>query len=141
MEEIKIGDKLYHPMSIDIIEHKVISIRKFEDFNQYVLKATNNVGACGRVEVIVDEHKGNLRFVELVDEDDIQYSSGLQDFVEGNYYRTLEEAKIVHYEIQRTLAWSNMDNKERLYKEAKVRYEQVDKLVKDLKELIKHKTT
>lgn len=134
---IKINDSLFHPCSLDIIEHKVTSIRQFEGFNHYVLKAVRNVGACGRLEVIVDEHKGNLRFIELVDEEVIEHASGLQDFIEGNYYRTLPEARLVFYEQQKTLAWSNMNNKERLFKEAKDRYEQVKLLVKNLSDEVK----
>lgn len=54
MKAIKIGDEMFHPCSIDIIKHKVVSIRQFEGFNHYVLEATNNVGDCGRVQVIID---------------------------------------------------------------------------------------
>ena len=88
---IKIGDSLWRPCNVDIIEHRVISIRQYEGFNHYVTKAVHNVGACGRVEVILDEHKGKLTFVELLDEEDLKYSSGLKDFVEGTYYTTKKE--------------------------------------------------
>jgi len=131
---IKIGDTLWHPCSIDIIEHKVTSIRQFEGFNHYVTKAVKNVGACGRVEVILDEHKGKLRFVELLHEEEIEYSSGLQDFVEGNYYTNKKEAELEFYKQQETIAWSNMEQKEKWYKEAKARYEQVKLIVSKLKE-------
>ena len=132
--ELKIGDEVFHPCSIDIIKHKVVSIRQFDGFNQYVLKAAHNVGACGRIEVLIDEHKGKLRFVELMNEDEIQYASGLQDFVEGNYFKSENEARLEFYSRQETLAWSNMEQKERLFKEAKARYEQVKSLVKSIKE-------
>lgn len=126
---IKIGDTIWHPCSIDIIEHKIVSIRQFEGFNHYIAKAIHNVGACGRVEVILDEHKGKLRFVELLHEEEIEYSSGLQDFIEGNYYTNKEEARLEFYNQQQTIAWSNMEQKEKWYKEAKARYEQVKLIV------------
>lgn len=132
--DLKIGDDVFHPCSIDIIKHKVVSIRQFDGFNQYVLKSVHQVGACGRIEVLIDEHKGVLRFVELFNEEQLPYSSGLQDFVEGNYYKTEREAKLEFYKKQETLAWSNMEQKERLFKEAKARYEQIKVLVKSLKE-------
>lgn len=137
MKDLKIGDSMFHPCSIDIIEHKIISIREFETHKHYYLKAVNNVGACGRVEVIVDEHKGNFRFVDLVNEENIPYASGLQDFIEGKYYTSLNQARLEFYEQQATIAWSNKENKERLYKESLARYEQVQLLVKNLKEDLK----
>lgn len=137
MNELKIGDFLWHPCNLDIIKHKITSIRQFEGYNHYVLKAEKNVGACGRIEVIVDEHKGKFRFVELLNEEQLEYSSGLWDFVEGNYYKTENGAKLEFYQQQYWLAWSNMENKERWYKEAKLRYEQVKLLVDELKNLLK----
>jgi predicted nucleotide-binding protein (sugar kinase/HSP70/actin superfamily) len=135
---IKVNDPIWHPCNMDIIEHKVISIRQFDGFNHYVLKAKHDVGACGKLEVIIDEHKGNLRFVELLDEENIEYSSGLQDFVEGNYYTDLNKAKLSFYTQQETLAWSNMEQKKRWYEDAVKRHNQVKLLVKELKELIKN---
>jgi hypothetical protein len=140
MSKLSINDSVWHPCNMDIIEHKVISIRQFEDFNQYVLKAKNNVGACGKIEVIVSENNGKLRFVELIDEENIEYASGLGDFIEGNYYTTLDEARLEYYEQQRILCWSNMEQKKRLYEEAKNRYDQVELLVKELKHIIKTKS-
>lgn len=136
-EEIKIGDEMFHPCSIDIIKHKVIAIHHYEKFVHYTLKAVANVGACGRLEVIVDAHRGSYRFVELVNEENIPHASGLQDFIEGDYYRTFEEARLKFYERQQTLAWNNMDGKERLFKEAKARYEQVKLLVETIKKELK----
>lgn len=137
MSNIKVKDKIYHPCSIDIIPHEVTSVREFDGFKHYVLKSKGNVGACGIIEVVVDEHNGKLRFVELVDEDEIEHASGLQDFVEGNYYTSLEEAKLEFYNLQRNLALSNMYEKERLYNESVKRYNQVDKLVSELREFVK----
>lgn len=134
---IKIGDSLWHPCNMDIIEHKVTSIRQFEGFNHYVCKALHNVGACGRVEVILDEHKGKLRFVELLFEEDLEYSSGLRDFVEGNYYTNKKEAELEFYRQQETIAWTNMEQKKRWYEDAVKRHEQVKLLVKTIKESLK----
>ncbi len=134
---IEIGTKMWHPCNMDITEHKVISIRQFEGFNHYVLKAVHNVGACGKLEVIVDEHKGKFRFVELLNEENIEYASGLQDFVEGNYYVIKEKAELEFYEQQRILSTSSVWKFENLLKEAKAREKQVELLVKALKEKIK----
>ena len=136
---MNIGDKLWHPCGIDIIEHKITSIRQFDGFNHYVAKAVNNVGACGKIEVIVDEHNGKFRFVELIDEDGIEYSSGLGDFVEGNYYADKKEAELDFYSNQETLTWSNIEHKERLYLEAKKNHERVKLIVSKIKESLKKK--
>jgi hypothetical protein len=136
---MNIGDKMWHPCSMDIIEHKVIGINQFEDdrgklFKHYTLKAVHNVGACGKVEVIIDEHKGKFRFVELVNEENIEYSSGLRDFVEGNYYNNKEEAEIEFYEKQRILAVSSTWKYEQLLKETQARVKQVEAIIKVAKE-------
>lgn len=140
--EVEIGNNMWHPCNMDIIEYKVISITKFETetnkgtkyFTQYNLKAIRNVGACGRIEVIVSENNGVFRFIELEDEESIEYSNGLQDFIEGNYYKSKTEAELEFYKQQEILAWSNMNKKERLFKEAKDRYEQIKLLVKTIKD-------
>jgi len=137
MNDLKIGDFMWHPCNLDIIKHKIISIRQFEGFNHYVLKAEKNVGACGRIEVIVDEHKGKFRFVELVDEENVPYSSGLQDFIEGNYYHIEAQARLEFAEQQLTLSYTNLMERERLYNESKRNYEKVELLVKELKTLLK----
>lgn len=143
--KIKIGDSLWHPCNMDIVEHKVTGINRYQIEikgepvlrTQYTTKAVHNVGACGRVEVIVSENNGKLRFVELVDEDDIEYASGLQDFIEGNYYTDENEAKLEFCEQQRVLTWSSMERQKRLYDQSKANYERVKKLVSTIKELIK----
>jgi len=136
-QELKIGDFMWHPCSVDIIQHKITSIRQYEGYNHYVLKAVNNVGACGKIEVIVDEHKGKFRFVELLDEDTTEYSSGLQDFVEGNYYTNENEAKLEFYQKQFWLVSENMDNRKRLYEESKRSCEKLELFLKELKTLLK----
>lgn len=134
MENIKVGDFIYHPCSIDIIEHKVVAIIQYEGFKQLHLKAVHNVGACGRIEVIIDCRKDKMIFVELVNEDTIDYASGLQDFVEGFYYESKSKAREEFYSNQLTLARSNMYQKERLLKEAKDRVAQIEVLLKNLKD-------
>ena len=138
---MKIGDKLWHPCSVDIIEHKIVAIYEFEDsrgkiFKQYTLKAVNNVGACGKIEVIIDEHNDKFRFVELVNEDTIPYASGLQDFVEGFYYKTKEEATIEFYNKQVYMAKENIDRLERALNEAKIQLSRIEAIVKVAKESI-----
>ena len=145
MKSIKVNDSLWHPCNMDIIEHKVISIHKFTTERkgkiikgtQYTTKSKHNIGACGRLEVVLSENNGKLVFIELIDEEYIEHSSGLQDFVEGNYYITKDEAKLEFYQQQEILSWSSMDKKKRLYDESKKSYERVKLLVKELKEIIK----
>lgn len=132
--KLEIGQSLWHPCSLDIIEHKIISIRQFEGFNHYVTRSVHSVGACSRIEVVLDEHKGILRFVELLDEDDLPYAKELQDFVEGNYYANKKEAQLEFYNKQLILFRSSMGNKEKLYKEAVKSYERVNLLVKTIRE-------
>lgn len=136
---MNIGDKMWHPCNMDIIEHKIVGINQYEDnrgksFKHYILKAVHNVGACGKVEVIVDEHKGKFRFVELVDEENIEYASGLQDFVEGNYYTNKKEAEIEFYTQQKWLVHNRVDRLDSQLKEAKLRLEQVEAIIKVAKE-------
>jgi len=137
---MKIRDNIYHPCSLDILEFQVTSIQTFENEDStltvYTAKATAGVGACGRVEVLltIDVH-GLIRFYDL--QKDYEYSKGLQDFVEGVYYTTKPEARLEYYNIQKTLAWSNMENKRRLYEEAKVSYDRCTQIIKEVTEEIK----
>ena len=128
---IAIGTELWHPLSLDIISHKVIGVLQYEDRVIYIAKATDNVGASGRVEVelSVDLHSV-IRFIGLVK--DCDYSSGLQDFVEGIYYTDRNEARKAFYKIQKTVAWSNMEEKHRIYKEAKKSYDTCCRILKEL---------
>ena len=137
MSNPKINDFMWHPCSMDVIKHKVISIRQFDTFEHYVLKAVHNVGACGRVEVIVSHNKGKFRFVELVDEEDIEYSGGLGDFIEGNYYVLEDEARLEFFKQQETLSWTAMDRQQRLYEKCKANYERVKLIVSKTKESLK----
>lgn len=134
MIDLKIGDFVWHPCNVDIIEHKVVSITHYEGFTHYNVKSTKNVGACGRVEVILDSRKDTLLFVELVDEENIPYASGLQDFIEGKYYTTLNEAKIEFYKIQESLAHKYVQECESRLSEANKRYNQVKLLINTLKD-------
>ncbi len=132
MLRLKIGQKLWHPLSMDIIPHEVLSITEYSDRAIYTARALGNVGACGRVKVELSiDRKGQIHFIGLVK--DYEYDSGLQDLVEGKYYTEETEARREYYNIQKTLAWANMDNKERLYKEAKKSYERCIQILKELK--------
>ena len=74
---------------------------------------------------------------KIVDEENIEYASGLQDFIEGNYYFNRKEAELEFYNQQQTLCWSNMEQKKRWYEDSLKRYEQVKLLVKNIKESLK----
>jgi hypothetical protein len=43
MTKLNINDFLYHPCSIDIMKHKVMGIKTYEDFIHYHLKAVHNI--------------------------------------------------------------------------------------------------
>ena len=131
---VTIGSLFYHPCSIDIMEYKVISICQFEGFNHFILKATHNIGACGKIEIIIDNHNDKFNFVDFLDESKVEYSSGLKDMVEGKYYKTKEEAEIEFYKIQRTIALSNLNNKKRLYQEAEKRYNQINLIIEQIRD-------
>jgi len=145
--DIKIDDYIWHPCNMDIIRHKVIAIHTYSTVRkgvtnvgtQYTLKAVHNVGACGKIEVIISENNGKLRFIELVDEDDIEYASGLQDFVEGNYYTSETEAKLEFYKQQEILCGSSTEKHRQLYENSKKNYERVKLLVKELRDNLKTK--
>ena len=130
MIELKVGDSVWHPCSIDIIEHKVVSITQYENFTHCNVRSVKNVGACGRVEVILDVRKDTLLFVELVDEDTLPYARGLQDFVEGKYYTTLNEARVEFYKVQERLTLRDVENLEKRLKDAKLIHEKVKLLIK-----------
>jgi MFS superfamily sulfate permease-like transporter len=134
-DKIKVGDSVWHPCSMDIIEHKVVSITQYENFVHYHTKAVRNVGACGRLEVILHGNEDNLTFVELVD-DDLPYASGLQDFVEGKYYIDQNKARLMFYRLQESLAYNSVSQWEQRLKEAKERYEKLKVLIKNIKEQI-----
>lgn len=135
--KIEVGTTLWHPCSLDIIEHKVTCVKQYEGFTHYEAKAVRNVGACGRIEVILDEHKGKIRFVELVDEDEIEYSSGLQDFVEGIYYTDKRQAELEFYNNQVRITYSNVEQKKSWLQEAQKNHERVKLIVEKIKESLK----
>ena len=129
---MKLNDLLYHPCSIDIIEFKIISVIERESGISYTAKATHNVGACGRVEVLLSLKKdGTLVFIDLVE--DSKYSGGLGDFVEGKYYIDKQEARLFYYEQQSILVRSNMEEKRRLYENSKLNYEKVEKILVEIR--------
>ena len=92
---LDIGTTMWHPCSIDIIEHKVTGVREYEDHTQYELTSKHKVGASGIIKVLIAEKKGQYNFIGMIG--DYPYESGLQDFVEGKYYSTNKEAKLAYY--------------------------------------------
>ena len=136
--ELQINDKLYHPCSLDIIEFKIIGIRQYEDSTLYEAKALYNVGACGRVEVLLKVDKYDvIRFIGIKDSYDDEYGRGLEDFVEGKYYLERLEARLEHNEQQRILCWDNMENTRRIYETSKNMYDKVEKIVQGIKNDLK----
>ena len=135
---LQINDKLYHPCSLDIIEFKIIGIRQYEDNVLYEAKALNNVGACGRVEILLKIDKYNvIRFIGIKDSYEDEYGRGLEDFVEGKYYLEKLEARLEHNEQQRILCWNNMENTRRIYETSKNMYDKVEKIVQGIKNDLK----
>lgn len=136
--ELQINDKLYHPCSLDIIEFTIIGIRQYEDSILYEAKALNNVGACGRVEILLKIDKYDvIRFIGIKDSYDDEYGRGLEDFVEGKYYLKRLEARLEHNEQQRILCWDNMENKKHIYEQSKAMYDKVEKIVQGIKNDLK----
>ena len=136
--ELQINDKLYHPCSLDIIEFKIIGIRQYEDSILYEAKALNNVGACGKVEILLKIDKYDvIRFIGKKDSYDDEYGRGLEDFVEGKYYLERLEARLEHNEQQRILCWTSMENKKRIYEQSKAMYDNVEKIVQGIKNDLK----
>ena len=136
--ELQINDKLYHPCSLDIIEFKIIGIRQYEDSILYEAKALNNVGACGKVEILLKIDKYDvIRFIGIKDSYDDEYGRGLEDFVEGKYYLKRLEARLEHNEQQRILCWTSMENKRRAYEQSKAMYDNVEKIVQGIKNDLK----
>jgi len=132
--ELNINDTLYHPCSLDILEFKITGIRQYEDHTVYEAKAAYNVGACGRVEVLLTTDKYNvIRFMGIEDSYNHEYEHGLEDFIEGTYYLDRLEARLAYNEQQRILAWSSMENKRRIYEESKAMYYKVEKVVAGIK--------
>ena len=136
--KLQINTKLYHPCSLDIIEFKITGIRQYEDSTLYEAKALYNVGACGRVEVLLKVDKYDvIRFIGIKDSYDDEYGRGLEDFVEGKYYLKRLEARLEHNEQQRILCWDNMENKKRIYEQSKAMYDKVEKIVQGIKNDLK----
>ena len=136
--KLQINTKLYHPSSLDIIEFKITGIRQYEDSTLYEAKALDNVGACGRVEVLLKIDKYYvIRFIGIKDSYDDEYGRGLEDFVEGKYYLERLEARLEHNEQQRILCWDNMENTRRIYETSKNMYDKVEKIVQGIKNDLK----
>jgi len=133
MNELKIGDSVWHPCNSDVVEYKIINIQEYvatqlcDNITRYIVKAVHNVGGFGTIEIILDETNDKLRFVGVFGGD---YADGLKDYLEGVYYVNKKEAKLKFYEIQRTLVLPNV------YEETKKSFGDIDFLIKTLKEEI-----
>ena len=92
---LQINDKLYHPCSLDIIEFKIIGIRQYEDSILYEAKALDNVGACGRVEILLKIDKYDvIRFIGIKDSYNDEYGKGLEDFIDIEITNDMIELKV-----------------------------------------------
>lgn len=130
MKTLKVGDSVWHPCSLDVIEHEVITITE----SGYICKATQNVGACGRVVVTIVPNNGKFSFSELLT--DSQYASGLEDLVEGDYFTSKVEAFLAFYEQQRYLIDAVVERAKYNYENALWRRDSLDEKLRELKSLI-----
>ena len=65
--------------------------------------------------------------------------SGLQDFIEGNYYTNNDKAKIEFYRQQELLVVSRVDRCQKELNSAKSKLERVKAIIKQAKDSIKEK--
>lgn len=140
---IEVGDTIWHPCNSDIIEHKVVRIIDFnsrskhgvEKTTHYVLQSERSVGKFNsiKVRVSITEVLGKLQFLELLDTEETSYTSGLWDFVEGNYYSDQEKAKLEFYQQQELLFLTELNRKKQLYDQAKANYRKVKLLIEQIK--------
>ena len=129
---MQIGTLLWHPCSMDIIPHKIIGIREYEDHTIYESQAQGSVGACGKVTVLLTvDSQDIIRFMSLSQH--YEHESGLQDFVDGIYYTNHNQARLSYNEAQRTLVRSKMEEARRRYGDAKYTYDKVCKIIDSLK--------
>lgn len=133
---MQINDLVFHPCSLDILEFKITGIHSYETHTIYSAKATHNVGACGRIEIsLAEDNHGTLRFIGLDSES--EYSSGLQDFTEGLYYNNKQKARLAYYKLAEMNSSINLDQKERIYKEAKANHEKIVNIIKIIRDNLK----
>ena len=138
---MQINDIVYRPCSMDIIPFKVIGIRSYEDHSIYEAQATGNVGACGKVKVLLTyDKKQTARFIGLSNDFSSEYDSGLGDFVEGIYYTDKLEARLVYNETHRLTFWSTVERKKRELKEAEANYNKVVSIITGITEEIKEQS-
>jgi len=134
MEKLSIGTLLWHPCNMDIIPHKIIGIRTYEDRVVYESQAISSVGACGKVKVLLTpDRNGMLRYIDFDESWRHEYESGLKDFVEGNYYTNQLEASLAYKEQQRILCQASMENRRREYEASKEQYDRVCKIIESIK--------
>lgn len=134
ISSITVGDTLYHPCSIDIIEFTVTAVITTEHGVSFQAKSKHDVGACRKVEVLLSSDKfGKLFYSDLLT--DCEYEDGLWDFVEGRYFLSKELARMHFYKIQRELINQKVDHFKRMYEQAKYDLERVDKILQECMEV------
>lgn len=126
---LQIYDIVWRPCSVDIIGYKITAIINYGGFVHYRAKSIDKVGACGIIEVVLFCKDNHIRFVELIDEENIPYASGLQDFVEGEYYKSKEEAKKVYYQRALLSQSTYMEECKRRYEDSVKRYKEIQTLL------------
>lgn len=139
---INIGDKVYHPCSMDILEFKIVGIRKYEDHNTYEAESVRSVGQYSKIKVLLIDTDA-LRYIEMLHptEEELGHSVGLSDFTEGIYYKTLDEARLKYHDAQLILCWSSVNKWKQLHDEAVKNYDRNKKIIDDLKLVIAEKNT
>jgi len=137
---VKIGDLVYRPCSLDIIQYKITGIFQYDkNVTMYEAVSTKAVGACGIIKILLTPDKNAvLRFTGVISSH--EYESGLGDFVEGIYYTEYIAARQKFYEIQEMTARINMEQKEKIYLEARKSYDKIKFIIDTIKtEIIENK--
>jgi hypothetical protein len=112
---MEIGADVYHPCDIDILHFKVKGVRQYGDHNQYELKAVHNVGAQGKVVVLVADAGGRLQYIDCLEPSDDDNERGLDGFIDGEYFQDRRQAVAVFYTAQERLSWHSLEQKRRIY--------------------------
>ena len=113
---MQIGDDVYHPCDYDILHFKVAGIRYHEeDPTLYELKAVHNVGAQGRIVVLVAHAGDRLQYVDLLEPSDDINERGLEGFIEGEYFESQDQARLAFYTVQELLSWTSLEQQRRVY--------------------------
>ena len=91
---LQLRQDVFCDCGLDILEYTVKEIRDNSEGTFYILKAKKNVGAQGRIEILIYENgSGEYKYLELVGNEDWTEEYGLEPFTNGKYFTTLEAAK------------------------------------------------